>query len=839
MRDPLLGPLAALAAGIFVAHFIPFEMWECGGLLGAFTLLACAAFLAGSRRLWIACTLLAVAAAGLLAATIHRPGTPPQIDAGPREIVILSGCVVEPTVLSEGREQFTLELAPGARARVTQTLREGDEPQVLSYGQRVEFEGRVRPPHNYNNPGSFDYAGYLARRHIYWTASVGAGVPIRILPGRCGSRFTQAIFALRTAALERLEKLYAGNAWALGMTETLFIHERSKLERVWTEDFRRTGTYHVLVIAGLHVGALAAVLLFLLRICLVPELPALAITAVAVWIYALVLGWPVPVVRAAAGFTLYLVSRYFYRRGRVLNLLAMVAIVFLAFDPAEMFDASFQLSFLSVAAIGALAVPIIEASSGPLVRATRALSDVDRDVHLEPRLAQSRVELRLLAETVFFWTRIPERWLVAALGVVVRTILYLFELALISAVIQVGVALPMAAYFHRVSLTGFSANVMIVPLMQIVVPVGFLAIFTNWPLAALCARTLLAWSEKVAAWHAAREPAWRVPDPPLWLAIGFVAALLALAFAVAASSRRWRWPAFAAVLTFFGLLLWHPGAPQIERGKLELTAIDVGQGDSLLVAFPDGKLMVVDGGGFLTYGRQTKPRLDIGEDVVSAYLWSRGIRRIDLMALTHAHADHLQGMHALLDNFRPHELWTGANPDRDLIEHARRLHVKVIPMIAGRRLSYGGTQIDVLAPVDGYEPGPAPSNNDSLVFRVRFGSRSFLLTGDMERLIEDRLLESQSVTKTDVLKVAHHGSRTSSSPEFLDAAEPAFAIISAGYENSFHHPHPEVLARLAGRHTDVYRTDVYGLISIKTDGQRITVNTAAWSHAGYHLLDPF
>ncbi len=839
MRDPLLGPLAALATGILIAHFIPFERWECGWLLGAFGLLAIAAHLAGSRWLWIASCLLAVTAGGLLTAEIHRPGPPPEIDAGPRELVLVSGCVVDPTVFSEGREQFTVELAPGARARVTQTLREGDEPRVLSYGQQVEFDAHVRPPHNYNNPGSFDYASYLARQQIYWTASVGPGILVRILPGRCGSRFTRAIFALRTAALERLEKLYAGNAWALGMTQAFLIGESSRLERVWTENFRRPGTYHALVISGLHVMVLAGVLLFLLRICLLPELPALAIAAAGAWIYALVSGWQAPVVRAAGGFTLYLLGRYFYRRGRILNLLAAVAVVFLVFDPAAMYDASFQLSFLSVAALGALAAPLIEASSGPLARATRDLNDAGRDLHLEPRLAQFRVELRLLAETVFFWTRIPERWLRPALGLIVRTVLYAYELVLISAVVQVGVALPMAIYFHRISFTGLSANVVIIPLMEIVVPVGFLAIFTQWPAAAWCTGTLLAWSEKVAAWHASHEPAWRVPDPPLWLAITFVAALLGLAFAVAASSRRWRWPAFTAVMASFALLLWHPGAPQIEPGKLELAAIDVGEGDSLLVAFPDGKLMVVDGGGFLTYGRPRKPRLEIGEDVVSPYLWSRGIRRVDLLVLTHAHADHLQGLHALLDNFRPRELWTGANPDRDLIAHAARLHTRVIPMSGARRLSLGRAQIDVLAPVAGYDSEAEPKNNDSLVFRIQFGERSYLLTGDSEKLTEDKLLELQRITKTDVLKVAHHGSATASSREFLDAVQPAFAVISVGYENSFRHPHPSVLARLAERHAGVYRTDLAGLVSVKTDGQRIAVDTAAWSKAGYHLLDPF
>src|SRR5262249_16668137 len=157
-----------------------------------------------------------------------------------------------------------------------------------------------------------------------------------------------------------IEKLYSGDDYSTGMMEAILIGESSKLEKIWTEDFRRTGTFHALVISGVHVSVLAAVLLFLLRLCMIPEIPALAVTPAAAWLYALVSGFSAPVVRAAGGFSLYLVARFFFRRGRVMNLLAAVALVYLLFDPAQMFDASFQLSFLCVAAIGALGTPLLE-----------------------------------------------------------------------------------------------------------------------------------------------------------------------------------------------------------------------------------------------------------------------------------------------------------------------------------------------------------------------------------------------------------------------------------------------------------------------------------------------
>ena len=256
-----------------------------------------------ARSGWLrrSCAILAVFFVGAMTEAWHRPGPNPTIDAGSREIVILEGCVVEPSVFSQNREQFTLELDPGARARVSFNLDDDAEPQRLAYGQRVEIEARIRPPHNYNNPGSFDYALYLARQKIFWTAVMARHTTPRILPGRCGSRFWSVIYAIRTAAVDRIERLYAGDAYATGMMEAVLIGEKSKLEKVWTDTFRRTGTYHTLVIAGFHVTILAGCLLFLLRVCMLDEIPALFVTCSGAWLYALVSGANAPAVRAAAG----------------------------------------------------------------------------------------------------------------------------------------------------------------------------------------------------------------------------------------------------------------------------------------------------------------------------------------------------------------------------------------------------------------------------------------------------------------------------------------------------------------------------------------------------------
>jgi competence protein ComEC len=810
-----------------LARFIPFRAFDFFWTLPLLILLTCIAW-KRSRRTLPVCSSLVFLFCGAFLSVLHRPGTPPEIDAGARETVILDGCVVSPPAFSEQRDQFVIELAPKARIRVSLAIRNHERPPDLRYGQLVELEARVRRIRNFQNPGEFDYEGFSARSDIYWTASATGANAVLVKPGRCGSRFFAAVFALRSGALRRIERLYSHNPYAIGMMEGTLIGESSRMERLWTDHFRRTGTYHMLVIDGLHITILAAFLLFLLRLCFLPEITALVITASAAWIYALVAGWNAPAIRAAGGFTLYVAARYFYRRGRLLNLLAAVAIVYLIYDPSQLFEAGFQLSFLAVATIGLLAVPLLEGTSTLYARGLTGITQPSRVPHLPPRAAQFRLELRLLAETASCYIPLPRLWWEHFFAMAARILFYAYQLAVISAAIQIGLALPMAIYFHRISLTGISANILVVPLLALVVPLGFLAIVSMWRLPAAIAGWLLHASEHIAEWHTHLEPDWRVLAPPLWLAISFSAALILLAFTMR-RSRRWAWAALGAVLALFALIFWHPFPPAIHHGELELTAIDVGQGDSLLICFPDSKLMLIDGGGVLSFGPHPAARLDIGEDVVSPYLWSRSIRKVDVVALTHAHDDHAGGLPALIENFHPAQLWTGATPASAawtaVRDKARAENVRIVPLLSGRSFDFGGAHIEVISPPPDYVPSASPMNNDSLGLRITYRQRSLLLTGDMEKPMERRALMDGQPLRADILKVGHHGSNTSSIDPFLDAVAPEFAIISDGFENSFRHPHPKVLERLSAHRAGILRTDRDGLVTVRTDGRRISVET--------------
>jgi competence protein ComEC len=803
--------LAAIASGILVYRFVPFGVPELLGATGAFLALGMLALWRGGRILAGICCLLGLCVAGALDCRVHEPDPPPQIEASGREIVVAGGCVVEPPAISGERERFVLELDRDARAQVTLYTKPGETLPALHYGQNIEVEGKVRPPRNFGNPGAFDYRQFLARQNIYWTVSAAAGT-VRILPGHCGSAFQKAVMDLRQAALTRIERLYPGDTYQAGMMQAILIGQSFQLQRVWTEQYRSTGTFHALVISGTHVAVLAAFFLLLLRICLVPESIALFLTVLAAWLYALVTGLQAPCVRSAAGLTLFMIAGYFFRQRRIMNLLAGVALGFLVIDPDQLFDASFQLTFLAVGFLGAFAAPAIAATSGPLLAGLRDLRDVGRDSHLHPRAAQFRIEMRLLAETL----RAP-LWVVAWPA---RVILFVYEIVLTSAVVQLGLALPMVVYFHRLGFSGLSANAFVVPLMGAVVPVGFVAVFTGWTWVAKVAGLLLWLSQKVVWFHANMEPNWRVPTPPVWLGVAIAAALIASAI------WRSRWGA-AVVAVLLILLVWHPFAPEVHRGELELTAIDVGQGDSLLVVFPDGKRMLVDGGGIPAFGRIARSQMEIGEDVVAPYLWDRGFRTVDVVALSHAHEDHSGGLAALIADFRPREVWTGFTPQGPewsaVHDKAVAVGARIMPLRAPSRFAFGGAQIEVLAPWPDYVPLEEPKNNDSLVMRIQFRNRGLLLTGDVERGIEQDMGYANELRPTDVLKVAHHGSRTSSTEEFLSAVQPAFAVISAGFENSYGHPHPTVLARLREHHATVLRTDLDGMVTFRTDGRKIDV----------------
>jgi competence protein ComEC len=563
-----------------------------------------------------------------------------------------------------------------------------------------------------------------------------------------------------------------------------------------------------------------------------------------------------PILRAALMAALYLCARPLFRKIELLNTVALAALVLLIWKPSSLADSSFQLSFVAAAVIAGLALPWMERTSAPYRAGLRHLGDVTRDVAFPPKIAQFRIEMR--AAALWLESRVPQRLAPHASFLVaspIRTGLRLWEIVLLSVAIQIGMLPLLALDFHRVSLVGPVSNIPAVLLTGLIVPLGFLTLLSTFlwlGFAALLAKGLGFCTGLLLAtigWFS-RLPrvSYRIPGPPPWLALLFFAALIALAASArAATARRTNrftrrqppppiapaeWVSAIVLAALALIVASYPFAPKLHRGRLEVDVLDVVQGDSIFAAFPDGRTMLIDGGGLAgsEWVKGQRSGTDVGEEVVSPYLWSRGLKNLDVVALTHADHDHLDGLYAVLDNFRVGALWVGEDDARPafkrLLAEAKSRGVTVVHQAEGAESSWDGALVDVLWPPHGGFSAKTPNDN-SLVLRLSDGHVHFLLTGNIEQQAEEKLVEEGAPIAADFLKVPHHGSKTSSTPAFLAAAAPHIAAVSVGEANPFHHPAETVVNRYDSNGIKLLRTDLDGAITATTDGQSISVHDYA------------
>jgi competence protein ComEC len=859
MVSPLFPLTVAFCAGILLSR------WVHTSIPLLFLVVATClttAWLAHYRRQARLASLLSLAtflSLGLLVPPIHQASYPPQhlktltstgkldlnepcritgicskgsISRGIGEQIELSVQKIEnrfSTFSAQGKVRLALYYQKGEGPRQQPLLRPGD---------RIEVLANLRFPKNFNNPGQFDYVAYLERQDVALVGTIKNTLLITRLSANEGSLWSRQIQRLRHQLQAALEASFAESEAVLPAMKALLLGDKQALSPQVEEQFRATGLYHVLVVSGQHVAVMAMFLFGFFRLIRLPRAFAIVCTMTGLVVYSAVTKAQSSIVRATVMASVFLLVLQFDRDRNLLNSLSLAAGCLLWFDPFWLFDAGFQLSFLAVLAIALIALPLLAAITQPWREALHQLHDPGLDSRCAPRLADLRIWLRLKIEAVQSFFR-NDRWNLTGRCAIfpLRAILYLAELLIVSTSIQVLFAVLMVIYFHRVSPISPISNLLAVPLVGCLVPVGFLLLLCSFiglpPLEWLLARTCSALTEGLLSLaEVCSGPGWgnfRLPTPPLWLSVLY---FLFLTLALAPLSKRVRRVSVGLATGALVLLLTFPFTPRTPRGLLQLTFLDVRQGDSIFVSFPDQANLIIDGGGLLgqSFGEHfEEERFDVGEQVVSPFLWSRGVRKLDVVMLTHAHHDHMSGLGAILNNFEVGELWVGQNPPAkeylNLLKTSLRKSVPIRSFAAGDSISFHSGKLEFLNPIKGAGMDRVPTNNDSLAFRLRLKDRKFLLTGDVERRVEEQMLAEEVALQSDLLKVAHHGSRSSTLPEFLNRINPLWAVISVAEHSPFGHPHPEVVERLKRRGIAVFRTDRHGAVTVTTDGRRLEVES--------------
>ena len=650
-------------------------------------------------------------------------------------------------------------------------------------GRAIEVPAMLRRPARYLNDGVPDGERAMARRGTVLVGSVKSAALVEVC--EAGAWWDEAAAEVRAAVRAAMAHHVGGlDGTSAAIATAILIGDRASLSPEVERRLQEAGTYHVVAISGGNIALLASAVLAALWAAGI-RFEGAALTAMAVLVaHAWVIGGGASVVRATVMAVVYLALRLIDQRTSPVHAVAVGATVMLLAQPLEVVDAGFWLTF---GATGAL-----------LAAATR--------LGRPPR----------------------PRWWHAPAAICLGSLAVELVLAPVSALV-----------FERVTLAGLGLNLVAVPAMAVVQGAASLCVLADacglGPVATaagyvthIAARALVD-SSRFVEWMP--WATWRVPPPRLALVGTYYLVLagwwrLGSASVDCASHRRFEPAARLAAVAIWGWIVMSPASlPLPADGRLRVAALDVGQGDAVLVICPDGTTLLVDTGGL-----SGSSRFDIGDRVVGPALRARGVRRLDYLAITHADADHAGGAVSVVRDFRPREVWVGvpvpSNPtERALREAAVAARSAWRWLRRGQRLAFGDVELRVHHPPDPDWERRNVRNDDSLVLELRLGEMSVVLTGDVTREVEHELARVIEPHRTVVLKAPHHGSATSSSPALLDHLTPAVVLVSAGRGNPFGHPAPAVLARYRARGAAVFRTDADGRIDVATDGRSLTVTT--------------
>lgn len=647
----------------------------------------------------------------------------------------------------------------------------GRKLESLALGEQVLLRGRLRLPDEARNPGAFDYRLYLKAheiRALFWCSQDSAlwrsEKPSRLWIAR-------ALAQARAWFAEKLARFSRGQS--LAVLEGLLLGQRDEIDDEVIASFTHTGLIHVLAVSGLHVGFIALMLHVLADFLQLAQRWRGLAVVLGLFFYAALTGAQPPVVRATIMATALLLARPLEREGEIYNGLGLAAFAILMWQPWQLFQLGFLLSFAAVWGIAYLYRPLLFG----LARVIR-------------------------------WRWRPARWALAVLAV--------------SFAAQFATLPFIVTAYGRLPVTAIWGNLIVIPASFLAVATGLMACLCA-PLSEFLLQVYGAVAEVTVTgmihftrWLARLPGAYVEAVPGPFLVLIFYLLLLVAFVEWRRRVRPWVLVAALAVLNVFVWReAWH-AAP-----KLRLTFFDVGQGDAALLEFPDDRRLLIDAGPWHEY-------TDAAERVLLPYFAKQGIRRLQAAVITHPHADHLGGLPSLLASWLQIDTvyWCGIKSDSELEKKCeRRLDSLRVPRRALRRgetlTQFEPAQIAVLASGRKDKGIVENLNNASTVLKVVWGETALLFAGDAEWQSEWRMTRHAGILDSDLLKVAHHGSKTSSTLPFLQAVTPHWAVTSVGRRNQFRHPHPEVMSRLEALGIQNIRTDLNGAVIFEADGKAL------------------
>jgi len=889
-QAPLAYLAASFSAGVITTHFLdlPFSLFVmCCALLSSATLLV----LIIKQRQAMAAVFLcsAVSVTGAVLANLEEKDVAgnrlkqllEQGSISADEPVEVTGVISGTVDYALDGLYFTLRLEQVRRNSVdvavsgsltlmaalqSETVRNEYEELQLRHGARLRVMTTLRRADNFRNPGVTMFTEYLDRKGYDAKSFIKSPSLIERLDDEPVFLPLAWLYDWRKRLQVQIDRQFS--LQTAGVLDAALLGNRYNLLPSTAERFRAGGTFHVLVISGLHITFIGGVVFIITQRLTNRRGLQFILSAVVLWGYALAVGAEASVVRAALMFTLVALGPVIFRRASSLNALGGAALLLLVWRPRNLFDPSFQLTFLSVLAIVALAWPLM-----------RKLSDVGlwQPTRESPYPPTCPRWVREFSELLFWSER---KWKIEMAHSVYKCKLfkspaaalleryrlqrltrYVLAAVVVSTSVQIVLVPFLVIYFHRLSIASLLLNIGISVMMAALAIVSLAAVLV----------AQVSFSAAAPLTNLANGLNWLMVhsvDPFIQFGLASVrlphysgagATVYGLYYLplvlLASAVRRWsplgpmvknswlaRRTAIAAVcqLLLLCVIILHPMSAGRADGKLRVDFLDVGQGDSALVTMPDGATLLIDGGGRPTFSRTDtdaaedeelgNEKRSIGEAVVSEYLWWRGLDSIDYLLATHADADHIDGLNDVARNFRVRAALVGRSPkfDPEFQKFATTLLRRDIPLSvigAGDVLRFGSINARVLWPPDNNSLNAPSRNNDSVALRLELGGKAIFLTGDIESGAEQAILKSDENLRVDVLKVAHHGSKTSSTQLFVTETRPSIAVISVGQTSIFGHPNLQVVERWTAGGAEIFTTGRSGTITVTMDDRDVSVRT--------------